>query len=181
VTAGAIINAAALSGEHASGDILTGQQLTSPDFTATATPAGHGVTAALTPTERGVAVTLDPAHETGVLQAGDHVDVYSSFASVVSLLVPDAVVLKAPSTAGASGSGGAGGASQGGTVLLGVNMALSPRVMWAADYGKVWLEVRGVISSDANPTITRLRETVLGNYLSSTPTYTAPSTGKAKR
>jgi Flp pilus assembly protein CpaB len=176
MAAGAIVNAAALTGEHASSEILPGQQLTSSDFTATATTGGGAINTQLTPTERGVAVTLDPAHGTGVLQAGDHVDVYSGYAGVISLLVPDAVVLKAPSAA----SGGAG-ASSSGTVLLGVNMALAPRVMWAFDNGKVWLELRGVVSSDANPTVTGLRQTLLGNYLSSTPTYAAPATTGAKR
>jgi Flp pilus assembly protein CpaB len=166
VAAGAIVNAASLNGKVASSNILTGQQLTSADFSV---PSVSDIAAELTPTERGVSVTLDPAHGTGVLQAGDHVDVYGSVAvgsgSVVSLLVPDAVVLKAPSTVG-SASGGSTGA-----VLLGVSMTLSPRIMWVFDYGKVWLELRGPNATNAAPTMTGERQVLLGNRLGTTPTY----------
>jgi Flp pilus assembly protein CpaB len=169
VSAGAIVDAAALTGKIAATNIFPGQQLTSAEFTT----GSVGVAAELSPSERAVAVTPDPAHETGVLQTGDHVDVYSSVASplpVVSLLVPNAVVLRAPVLTS--------GASAGGSVLLGVSMQLAPRVMWAFDNGKIWLELRGLNSSDPQSTITGLRQTLLGDHLSATPTYTTtPATG----
>jgi Flp pilus assembly protein CpaB len=162
LSGGAITNAASLAGKVAASNIFAGQQLTAADFTVA---GGGNLVAELTPTERAVAVTLDPAHGTGVLQSGDHVDVYGSFSagssSVVSLLVPNAVVLNVPSAA-AGGSG---------SVLLGVSMTLSPRVMWVFDNGKIWLELRGFNATDAAPTITGDRQNILGNYLGSTPTY----------
>jgi Flp pilus assembly protein CpaB len=163
VAAGAIVNAASLSGKVASSNILTGQQLTSADFSV---PNTNDISAELTPDERAVSVTLDSAHGTGVLQTGDHVDVYASVTvgstPVVSLLVSDAVVLKAPATS-VSGAGG--------SVLLGVSMQLAPRVMWAFDNGKLWLALRGVNASSPAPTFTGVRQTLLGNRVSTTPTY----------
>ena len=171
VSPGAITNAASLAGKVAASNIYAGAQLTAADFTV----AGSGsLVNALTPTERAVAVTLDPAHGTGVLQTGDHVDVYGSFSAgsstVVSLLVPNAVVLKAATAAGSTGS-----------VLLGVSMTLSPRVMWVFDNGKIWLELRGLNAAAPGPTITGDRQNILGNYLASTPTYPARKTSGAKR
>ena len=171
VSPGAITNAASLAGKVAASNIYAGAQLTAADFTV----AGSGsLVNALTPTERAVAVTLDPAHGTGVLQTGDHVDVYGSFSAgsstVVSLLVPNAVVLKAATAAGSTGS-----------VLLGVSMTLSPRVMWVFDNGKIWLELRGLNATNPKPTITGARQNILGNYLASTPTYPTHVTTGAKR
>ena len=173
VSPGAITNAASLAGKVAASNIYAGAQLTAADFTV----AGSGsLVNALTPTERAVAVTLDPAHGTGVLQTGDHVDVYGSFSagssSVVSLLVPNAVVLKAPAAAASGGSG---------NVLLGVSMTLSPRVMWVFDNGKIWLELRGLNATAPAPTITGDRQNILGNYLTKTPTYPTRRTSGAKR
>ncbi len=178
VAGGAIVDAASLAGKVAASNIFPGQQLTSADF---AVPSGSSIAAQLAPTERAVSVTLDASHGTGVVQTGDHVDVYASVSvgstSVVSLLVPDAMVLKAPSASG----GGAGGGSQGGPVLLGVSMQLAPRLMWVFDNGKVWFELRGVNSSDPAPTITGVRQTLLGNQLSSTPTYLPATPTRTKR
>lgn len=174
VSPGAITNAASLAGKVAASNIYAGAQLTAADFTVA---GGGSLVGELTPTERAVAVTLDPAHGTGVLQTGDHVDVYGSFSAgsstVVSLLVPNAVVLKAPSAAGGTGSSG--------SVLLGVSMTLSPRVMWVFDNGKIWLELRGLNAAAPGPTITGDRQNILGNYLASTPTYPARKTSGAKR
>jgi len=168
VSAGAIINATALNGRIAANNIFPGQQLTAADFS---TAASIGVAAQLTPTERGVSLTLDGQHGLGaVLQTGDHVDVYGSYTVrgtiIVSLLVPDALTLKAPSASTTSGS-----------VLLGVNMLLAPRLLWMADNGKVWLVLRGFNAVDASPSITGPRSLILGDSLDNTPTY---STG-AKR
>jgi Flp pilus assembly protein CpaB len=171
VSAGAITNAASLAGKVAASNIFAGAQLTAADFTVA---GGGSLVGELTPTERAVAVTLDPAHGTGVLQTGDHVDVYGSFSAgsstVVSLLVPNAVVLKASS-----------GATSTGSVLLGVSMTLSPRIMWVFDNGKIWLELRGLNATSPAPTITGDRQNILGNYLAATPTYPTHLTTGAKR
>jgi Flp pilus assembly protein CpaB len=179
VAPGAIVNAASISGKVVASTILPGQQLTAADFT-----SGSGITTVLAPTERAVSVTLDEAHGlTGVLQAGDRVDVYGSFSigasgndSVVSLLVPNALVLKAPSGPGGGLSGSGSGE---GNVLLGVSDQLAPRVMWVADYGKVWLELRGLNSSNPAPTITGRQQVLLGNQLSAVPTFASPSTSRS--
>ena len=166
VSPGAITDAASLAGKVAASNIVAGQQLTAADFTVA---GGDNLVDALTPTERAVDVTLDAAHGGGVLLAGDHVDVYGSFAAgsstVVSLLVPNAVVLRASA----------------GSVLLGVSMTLSPRVMWVFDNGKLWLELRGLNATDPKPTITGDRQNILGNYLASTPTYPTRRASGAKR
>jgi pilus assembly protein CpaB len=153
VSAGAVVNAASLAGKVTAGDILPGQQLTAADFAT----GPVGVSGGLTSTERAVSVTVDSAHgAAGVLQAGDHVDVYASLAApapVVSLLVANAVVLKVP----VGSSGGSGN-----TMLLGVSMQVSPRVMWVMDNGKVWLELRGLSATNPSPTATVLRDVLLG-------------------
>jgi Flp pilus assembly protein CpaB len=170
VSAGAIVNAGSIVGKVAADTILPGEQLTAADFTTA--PTAVGVSAVLAPTERAVAVTLDSAHAVAdVLEAGDQVDVYGSFDSVVSLLVPDALVLKPPATA----SGGSGG-----TVLLETSMQLTPRIMWMFDNGKVWLELRGVNATNPAPTITGSKQVLLGNHLTTTPTYTTPATTGTK-
>jgi len=168
VALGAISNAGLLVGKVAASTILPGEQLTTADFI---TPTG--TTAVLTPTERAVAVTLDSAHGlAGFLQAGDHVDVYddgvgTKAGSGASLLIPDALVLKPASIAG-------------GSVLLGLNMDLSPRVMYAFDNGKVWLELRGTNAVNPPPTITGGAQAALGNQLSTTPTYPTTSSTKGQ-
>jgi Flp pilus assembly protein CpaB len=166
VALGAISNAGLLVGKVAANTILPGEQLTTADFT---TPTG--ASAVLTPTERAVAVTLDSSHGlAGFLQAGAHVDVYADGAATkagggASLLIPDALVLKAPSAAS-------------GSVLLGLNMDISPRLMYAFDNDKVWLELRGANAVNPPPTITGAAQVALGNQLSTTPTYATPtSTG----
>lgn len=176
VAPGAIVDAASLVGKIAATDILPGQQLKAADF---AVPDGS-VLSDLTPGERAVSVSMDPQHGLAdVLQTGDHVDVYGSFSippglPVVSLLVANAVVLKAPNPA-------SGGGSSSGTVLLGISTALSPRVMWVADNGKVWLVLRGFGAVSPTPTITGLRAVVLGNHLSTSPTIPSPSPSRSKR
>jgi Flp pilus assembly protein CpaB len=165
VAPGAITNAGSIVGKVTASTILPGEQLTAADFS---TPTG--ATAVLTPTERAVEVTLDTAHGLGgFLQTGDYVDVYGSVqdgCGCVTLLDADAVVLDAPTAAS-------------GSVLLGVSDQLSPRVMWVFDNGKVWLELRGPNAVNPAPTITRLPQILLGNQLSTTPTYpTTSSTGK---
>ncbi|MDQ6776219.1 MAG: Flp pilus assembly protein CpaB [Actinomycetota bacterium] len=193
VSPGAIVDAASLAGKIVASNILPGQQLTAADFTT----GPVGLAAQLSPTERVIAMTLDPTHGAGGLQAGDHVDVYGSFASqtgaaanVVALLVSNAVVLKAPSLSGA----GTASVSTGGPVLLGLSMQLSPKVMWVLDYGKLWLQLRGVNAANPEPTVTSVYNVLAGNHTSlnvngasGTLTYTtpsitsAPSATKAKR
>jgi Flp pilus assembly protein CpaB len=169
VSPGAITNAGALVGKVAASTILPGEQLTANDFTTRTIQTG--ATAVLAPTERAVAVTLDPAHSVaGMVQVGDSVDIYGDTGGVVGLLVPDALVLKAPAGANAAAD----------TFAVGVSDTLSPRIMWMFDNGKVWFELRGANADNAAPTNTTGKQVYLGNYLATTPTYSASSTG-AKR
>lgn len=158
----AVTNAGALVGKVAAAPILPGEQLTAADFV---TPTGLG--GVLSPTERAVAVTLDSAHSVGgLIRVGDRVDVYGSTSGdqLVGLLVPDAVVLKPPAT------GTNGGAD---TVVLNVSSALSPKLMWMADNGKVWLELRGINAQNPPATTTGRQQLYLGNQIATTPTYSA--------
>jgi hypothetical protein len=52
--------------------------------------------------------------------------------------------------------------------------------MWVVDNGKLWLELRGLSATNPDATATDLREVLLGNHLSNTPTYGAALTRTAK-
>ena len=98
VSAGALSDSTFVRGKVAVSDILPGQQLTAADFTATAV---SGFAAKLAPSQRAISISLDPSHGLGgVVQAGDHVDVYGSYASsptdhqpLIGLVAADALVL----------------------------------------------------------------------------------------
>jgi pilus assembly protein CpaB len=136
---GAVTNAAALQGQVAVQDILPGQQLTAGDFA----PSANSVVGELTPGQRAVGLTVDAQHGlAGVIEPGDHVDVYGSYAPqngppVVKLLYTNALVIKVP--AAASGLGGGNGA---GTVVVAVNDKQVGATDFTADNGKVWLALR---------------------------------------
>jgi Flp pilus assembly protein CpaB len=144
VTVGAIADAAALRGKVAATDILPGQQLTAADFV-----AAGGITSELATTQRAIAVPVDQPHGlTGVLAAGDRVDVYGSYQVqnkleaqlgtnyVVRLLGSNVLVLQGPSGA----TGGLGAQQQ--TVVLSAVPRLAAELALTADYGKVWLDLR---------------------------------------
>lgn len=144
LASGAIVNAAALQGEVAVTDILPGQQLTQADFA----PASRGVVGQLTPGQRAVSLSLDSEHGlVGEVEPGDHVDVYGDFggqatngsnsASLVKLLIPNALVVKVP-----AGSSGLGGSGSNGTVVLAVSDNQVGTLDYAAENGKVWLALR---------------------------------------
>lgn len=162
VSAGAVADTAAISGEVTSRDVLPGEQLTAVDFT-----AASGIAARLTPSQRAISLTLDQAHGlTGVVQAGDHVDVYGGFnvdqgsgpgRPVVRLLVPNVNVLQVK-----SGGGGIGGGGQNNTTVLAVDEKQSAMVTFAQEYGKVWLVLRGNGASDTQPVFMSLGAELLG-------------------
>jgi Flp pilus assembly protein CpaB len=96
------------------------------------------------------------------LQTGDRVDVYGGFSSsgtgsaspVLRLLVPGALVLKAPAAAG--GGGLAGGGSSVSNVVLEIDQSLAPALAFAADNGKVWLVLRPANATNPTQTLTNL-------------------------
>ena len=162
LSTGALTNAAALSGEVAVQNILPGQQLTTADFA----PSTSGVVGQLEPGERALSVALDPEHGlVGELNPGDHVDVYGAFSgggsgagagTVVKLLIPNALVLKAPSASSAVGGG------QSGTVVLAVNNSQVGTLAFAAEDGKVWLALRPGGASNPSQSLTTYNSVVFG-------------------
>ncbi len=152
LAAGAISDAAVLQGSIAQSDILPGQQLTSEDFAADA-----GVTGVLSPGERAVSVTIDEAHgDTDVVQAGDHVDIYSTFAvtkgtvsaPTMILLVPNALVIK-PASSAATRAGGT--SISGSSLVLAVPTNQAAEVAYASDNGKLYLTLRPTNASATQP------------------------------
>jgi Flp pilus assembly protein CpaB len=159
VSLGAISDAGLLRGKVTVKDILPGEQLTATDFA----PA-TGAASQLASDQRAVEIQLDASHGIGgVLQAGDHVDVYAGFNLVnlvpgaggtggsgvarpmIRLLNSNVPVLQA-SGGGANGNAGGGNI----TVLLAVNQNMAPQVAFAADNGKLWLVLRP--GNGQNPT-----------------------------
>lgn len=163
LSTGALTNAAALQGEVAIQNILPGQQLTAADFALSTS----GVVGQLAPGQRALSVALDAEHGlVGEVQPGDHVDVYGAFSgaggsgtsggTVVKLLIPNALVLKAP---GASSGVGGG---QNGTVVLAVNNSQVGTLAFAAEDGKVWLALRPGGASNPGQTLTTYNSVVFG-------------------
>lgn len=164
LASGAIVNAAALHGEVAVQDILPGQQLTASDFV----PAASGVVGQLTPGQRAVSLALDAEHGlVGELEPGDHVDVYGEFgggsttgstgAALVKLLIPNALVIKVPSTNSGIGSSGTSG-----TVVLAVSDGQVGTLAYAADNGKVWLALRPGDATGSAQGLTTYNSVVFG-------------------
>jgi pilus assembly protein CpaB len=155
VAAGAITDTAALQGKVATQDILPGQQITVGDFA-----ARGGYDSQLAPNQRAMSVPLDTSHGlVGVVQPGDHVDVYAglnvdgssssgssgttggSASASTRLLMADVPVLAVNLN---QGSGvGSSGTSQQGDVVLRVDAASAGALAFASDNGKVWLVLRG--------------------------------------
>jgi Flp pilus assembly protein CpaB len=143
VRIGAIADPAVLRGEVAAKDIYPGQQLTAADFTA----ANVTIASQLTGADRAIAIPVDSAHGlVGFVQAGDHVDVLSSFGAAgnargaVTLLDQNVLVLSAPGAAG--GGGVVGGGSNGGNIVLRVRAQVAQILAFAADNGKLWITLR---------------------------------------
>jgi Flp pilus assembly protein CpaB len=162
VTAGAVTDMAAISGRIAARDILPGEQLTAAEFT-----SASGVAAELTPSQRAISLTLDQAHGlTGVVQAGDHVDVYAGFnvdrgsgppSPVVRLLAANVKALQVRGGGSAIGGGG-----QSGTTVIAVDEMQSAMLAFAQQYGSVWLVLRGNGASATQPVFMNLGAELLG-------------------
>jgi Flp pilus assembly protein CpaB len=144
---GAITDTSQLQGLVATRDIYPGEQITSSDFTRSAQPILTQVQAA----DRAVAVSLDSSHGLeGQAKAGDYVDVMASFdgtnntgnqAAFTRLIIPDVLVLSAPSAAKkTSVVGNSANSTQ--DVVLRVSRRDITTLAFAADNGKVWLALR---------------------------------------
>ena len=180
VAAGALSDSAVLKGSVAVSDILPGQQLTAAEFTTVA-----GVVGQLGPNQRAVSLTIDEAHgDTDVLQAGDSVDVYAALSvrgtSVLSLLIPDALVIKpaaaagaaaAPAAAPAAGAAAAAPAATGASLVLAVSTAQAPALAFASDNGHLWIFLRPANAANPSPGLTTLSSILSSATATTTGTH----------
>jgi pilus assembly protein CpaB len=142
VRAGAIGDPTVLRGEVTTTDIYPGQQLTTSDFTT----ANVSIASQLIGAQRAIAIPVDSTHGlVGFVQAGDHVDLLSSFGGGgggrggVTLLAQNVLVLSAPA---ASAGGVVGGGNNGGNVVVRVSARLAQQLAYVADNGKIWITLR---------------------------------------
>jgi len=173
VTAGALSNSASLKGSVAVSDILPGQQLTAAEFTTVA-----GVVGQLGPNQRAVSLTIDEAHgDTDVLQAGDSVDVYAALTDrgtqVLSLLIPDALVIKPAGAAGAAAAPAAGAApaASGASLVLAVSTTQAPALAFASDNGHLWIFLRPADAANPSPGLTTLSSILSSATATTTGTH----------
>jgi Flp pilus assembly protein CpaB len=138
----AIADPAGLNDRIAAADIFPGQQLTQGAFT---TETVGSVSSKLSGVERAIAIPLDSSHGLiGVVQAGDHVDVYvgvngSAQGPVLKLLAPNILVVLPP------------GASGGGNAILQVTTKQAATFAFASDNARLWLVLRPVIGAKPTP------------------------------
>jgi Flp pilus assembly protein CpaB len=141
---GAFSDVASLRGRVAARDVLAGQQLTSADFTTTASSMASG----LRGNQRAIDVPLDSAHGMiGNVQAGDRVDVFVGFNvqapnSGVSYPVSRLLAQGVEVIEVAEKKGGLGNANQATNVSLQVNDRQAAEIAYAVDNGKIWLVLR---------------------------------------
>ena len=118
--------------------------------------------------QRAISVPVDTAHGLiGQIEAGDHVDVYSGFNidaggagshPVLKLLLQDAVVLAAPSSAKSSGLSAGSSTSQ---VSLRADSQEAAELAWTADNGQLWIVLRPQTGVQPSPPSTVMAETLL--------------------
>jgi pilus assembly protein CpaB len=158
VSGGAIADVGLVSGKVAARDISPGQQLTLSDFT-----TGDGYISQLGPADRAISIPLDASHGlTGVVHAGDRVDVYAGINASVNggagsanagvalrLLLPNVLVLAANQNSNGGGVGGGSGVNSLQDVILKVRAADAGALAFASDNGKVWLILRGANATEA--------------------------------
>jgi len=141
---GAITDSGALRGTVVANDIYPSQQLTSADFRSAAAGA---LASQLTTTWRAIALPpLDAAHGlAGAVQTGDHVDVYAQLddanspaglnIKTLATVLRDVEILATPTSI-------TPGAAVSGNYVLKVPSDQAPRLLYAADNGKIWFVLR---------------------------------------
>ena len=139
---GAITDPSALRGRLATNDVYPGEQLTTGDFSASASGA---LGTQIAGNQRAIAVPVDTAHGmVGQLRTGDRVDVLAGFnvttgagggSPVVKVLTQNVLVLEAP-------KGAATGASKEANVVLRTTYREAADIAWAVDNGKIWVVLR---------------------------------------
>jgi Flp pilus assembly protein CpaB len=138
---GAISDPAVLRGTVVAADIYPRQQLTSADFT---TASVGALASQLKGKWRAVALpTLDAARGlTPDVQAGDHLDVYGQLNGKIGLLLPNVLVLAAPSQAAAGST-----APVSANYILRVPSAKAPKFAYMGQNGTFWLVLRPAIGA----------------------------------
>ena len=139
---GAITDPSALRGRLATNDVYPGEQLTTGDFSASASGA---LGTQIAGNQRAIAVPVDAAHGmVGQLRTGDRIDVLAGFnvttgagggRPVVKVLTQNVLVLEAPKRAVA-------GAAANAAVILRTNYREAAEIAWAVDNGKIWVVLR---------------------------------------
>jgi len=142
---GAITDPSALHGRLATSDVYPGQQLTTGDFSASASGA---LGAQIAGNQRAIAVPIDTAHGmVGQLRTGDRIDVLAGFnvssggggftaRPVMKVLTQNVLVLEAPKRAAT------GVASNTAQVVLRTTYREAAEIAWAVDNGKIWVVLR---------------------------------------
>lgn len=154
VKAGAVTDAAALSGKTATRDILPGQQVASGDFVAGADP----LRGQLTGTQRAIAIPVGAAQGlVGNLRVGDRVDVFASFtggsngSGVLRTIAQNVLILAAPAASEGNDTGAA---------LLRLTDTQAARFAFASDTSKIWFVLRPPTGSQSSKPITVNAQTV---------------------
>ena len=142
---GAITDPSALRGRLATSDVYPGEQLTTGDFSASASGA---LGAQIAGNQRAIAVPIDTAHGmVGQLRTGDRIDVLAGFnvssggggftaRPVMKVLTQNVLVLEAPKRAAT------GVASNTAQVVLRTTYREAAEIAWAVDNGKIWVVLR---------------------------------------
>jgi Flp pilus assembly protein CpaB len=144
VQTGAITDPSVLHGEVAAVTIYPGQQITASDFT-----SGGTIASELTSNQRALAIPIESTRGlVGFVHTGDHVDVLASYSGgasrgSVTTLLQNILVLSVPSSGGSNSN-----------IVLRVSDRDAPSLAYAADNGKVWIDLRPPLgaSSSTAPT-----------------------------
>jgi Flp pilus assembly protein CpaB len=169
VKAGALTDAASLTGKAAVSDICPGQQITAADFKSGADP----LRGQLNGTQRALAIPVDAAHGLiGSVRTGDRVDVFASFTGgasngrgVLRTVAQSVLVLKAPGSTSSNGN-----AQQ--AVILRLTDAQSARLAYAADNGKIWFALRPPTGGQSSAPTTVTEQSVAGPRVAALPRTT---------
>ncbi len=147
--AGAITDAAYLSGRIAAVDIVPSQQITAADLSTAITDT---VQTKITGAQRAIALPVNgPPGLVGTVQDGDHVDVYLQLGALLTLLERNVLVLKAP--AGNSGGGALSSVNNtsGQGMILRVNSRQAARLAFADSQGALWYVLRPTVGAKQTP------------------------------